>query len=159
MFIDSLKVIYATSPSAGLRGRAITTVQEKLGDLQRREDFLNFLYAEPEFAADIATKRLRQELWCKSCSRYGAVRPKSVLFAPPTGWIKLWDWVDHGTPRDWTGFECSLCGKKGQCEMFRSDDVAEDGEGAVDEGAQNGVDEDSQSVKRFGGGFSMFADL
>ncbi|KAF7504600.1 hypothetical protein GJ744_002027 [Endocarpon pusillum] len=108
-FIASIRIIYQTAPAAGLRGRAITTAQFKMKDLQHRHDFKELVLATPEFAYDVAAKGLRQSLWCQECWGYVDFDP----YEHPAKYHKVWDWIDHGKPQDWSNFVCRLCGKTG----------------------------------------------
>lgn len=102
-FIASIKVIYQTAPRAGLRGRAITRAQIYMVELQHREDFRKLMLSTPEFAVDVATKGLRQSLWCNECRDYVDITPYKPLV------VKLWGWIDQGKPQDWTQFKCPKC--------------------------------------------------
>ena len=112
-FIASIRIIYQTAPAAGLRGRAITTAQYKMHELQHRDDFKELMLATPEFAFDVAAKGLRQALWCQECCGYVEFEPYERPIGHPSQCHKVWDWIDHGKPQDWRTFICRLCGKTG----------------------------------------------
>jgi hypothetical protein len=118
-FIDSVKIIYQMPPSAGLRGRATTTAQYSMVELQHRPDFRELMLSIPEFALDVATKGLRQALWCKSCATYMEFPEGQPPVANKTKCDKIWDWIDYAKPQDWTDFACRFCGEKGRCTEVR----------------------------------------
>lgn len=108
-FIESIKTIYQSAPSAGLRGRAITVAQRHLGELQQRKDFRDLMLVTPEFAVDIATKGQRQPLWCRKCNHYWEIGSNATYFM----YGPVWDWIDYGEPQEWVGYKCKKCGKGG----------------------------------------------
>lgn len=118
-FIASVKIIYQTNPAAGLRGRAITTAQVDMNERQHEPDFLKMMRATPDFTFDVATKGLRQALWCNSCSACVSCTTQKPLVYGTTQSRKLWDWIDHGIPQDWKAFECKVCCSKGSCSEAR----------------------------------------
>lgn len=113
-FIESLRIIYQGPPSAGLRGRAITTTQYNIGALQHRRDFRQLLLAIPELALDLATKGFQQRLWCTACSAY----TEFILTFEDDLMVKttqVWDLIDYGKPLDLTKFDCRNCSVTGKC--------------------------------------------
>jgi hypothetical protein len=118
-FIESVKVIYQSEPAAGLRGRAITTAQCHLADMQYRKDFHELMIATPEFAIDIAVKGFQQSLWCRTCSDYVVFEHHESPSAMRTKCDEMWDWIDYGKPRDWKTFACIFCEEKGTCTELR----------------------------------------
>lgn len=112
-FIASVKIIYQTPPAAGLRGRAITTAQYKMPELQHLRDFHELMLATPDFTIDIVARGLRQSLLCQCCS--GII--DFDLDEPPidtsTKCDEIWDWIDYGEQQDWKDYSCKVCGALG----------------------------------------------
>jgi hypothetical protein len=111
-FIASVKIIYQSSPAAGLRGRAITTAQSNIAELQHVLKFRELLLATPEFAIDLATKGVRHGFWCRACVSYTNLPEDELL----TDYCReLWDLIDYEKSQDWEDFNCALCKQKGAC--------------------------------------------
>lgn len=108
-FIASIKIIYQTAPEAGLRGRAITTAQHNLTELQHRKDFRELMLSTTEFAVDIATKGVRQSFWCRKCSDFLDFEKFNSPVNPCGEYHHLWDWIDQGKPQDWRDYKCTNC--------------------------------------------------
>lgn len=124
-FIASVKIIYQAAPTAGLRGRAITTAQEHITPLQHIPEFLDLL-AIPDFAVDLVTKGLWQSLWCKLCVQYVKLEPDQPAEDGNTEndeinekYDEIWDWIDYGKPQKWGWFACRGCDQKGTCTEAR----------------------------------------
>lgn len=125
-FIASVKIIYQTNPAAGLRGRAITTAQYIMDDLQHEQDFLELMRATPDLMFDLTTKGLRQALWCSCCRKGVGSAPDVAPIKKRKRCHKLWAWIDYGNPQNWTAFECRVCGRRGSCSEVRLGTDVED---------------------------------
>jgi hypothetical protein len=126
-FIASVKIIYQTPPVAGLRGKAITTAQRNLAELQHRQDFHELMQATPDFAIEIAAKGLAQSLWCASCSEYVYFGPVIPSVDERAKCKNIRDWIDYEKPQDWKAFMCRSCKQEGTCLRVRPDiDTAND---------------------------------